>query len=344
MSQARRTAALDPPADPFHERAPMPWRKRLSVLGARFQFESDSRELLQLVSAAYEGLAPHRVSRAETPLRIQLRLVRTNAARNTPAPPMLRTLAGPGGLLCGLMDAANFAILSPHQRSGLVAVSQDMLSFPYHVRYELIEFAVFTLASRVQRLVPLHAACIGRDGRGLLLMGSSGAGKSTLALHCLMQGMDLLAEDSVFVRPAPLLATGVPNFLHLRRDSLRFLGDTAVSSQIERSPVIQRRSGVKKFEIDLRQLKRRRACSPLRITGVIFLSTRRAGAGEALRPLGKRELLARLTAAQPYAAEQPTWNSFSKRVAELAAFELRRGPHPAEAAAALRQVLQPSIR
>jgi serine kinase of HPr protein (carbohydrate metabolism regulator) len=55
----------------------------------------------------------------------------------------------------------------------------------YLTRYELIEFAVFTLAQRVQGLVPLHAACVGRAGRGLLLMGGSGAGKSTLALHCL---------------------------------------------------------------------------------------------------------------------------------------------------------------
>ena len=54
-------------------------------------------------------------------------------------------------------------------------------------RYEMLEFAVFTLASRVQGVVPLHAACIGRRGRGLLLMGDSGAGKSTAALLGLAQ-------------------------------------------------------------------------------------------------------------------------------------------------------------
>jgi hypothetical protein len=58
-----------------------------------------------------------------------------------------------------------------------------MLRFPYHARYELIEFAVFTLAARAQGLVPLHAACVGEEGRGLLLMGESGAGKSTASLH-----------------------------------------------------------------------------------------------------------------------------------------------------------------
>ena len=36
--------------------------------------------------------------------------------------------------------------------------------------------AVFTLAARVQQLVPLHAACVGLKGRGVLIMGASGAG------------------------------------------------------------------------------------------------------------------------------------------------------------------------
>src|SRR5258708_6306038 len=99
-----------------------------------------------------------------------------------------------------------------------------MLRFPYHIRYELIEFAVFMLACRAQRLVPMHAACVGLDGRGILLMGPSGSGKSTVALHCLLAGFDFLSEDSVFVASKSMGATGVANFLHVREDSLRWLG------------------------------------------------------------------------------------------------------------------------
>jgi serine kinase of HPr protein (carbohydrate metabolism regulator) len=62
---------------------------------------------------------------------------------------------------------------------------------------------------RARQLVPLHAAMIGLNGRGLLLMGDSGAGKSTLALHCLLRGMELLSEDSVSVAPANLRAAGI---------------------------------------------------------------------------------------------------------------------------------------
>jgi energy-coupling factor transporter ATP-binding protein EcfA2 len=237
------------------------------------------------------------------------------------------------------MDAANFAVVSPRERTGLVMVSPDMLHYPYQVRYELIEFAVFVLASRAQGLVPLHAACVGRSGRGLLLIGSSGAGKSTLALHCLMLGMNLLAEDSVFVHPERMLATGISNFLHLRRDSLPFVDDKSVVARIRKSPMIRRRSGVEKYEVDVRGLGGRVASSALRIEGIVFLSTRSRGRGAALVPLPRRTLLRRLTAAQPYPAQLPSWKIFVKHLSAVRAFELRRGQHPTEAAVALRLML-----
>src|SRR5258708_36266490 len=126
-----------------------------------------------------------------------------------------------------------------------------MLRFPYHTRYEVIEFAVFTLASRAQRLVPLHAACVGLDGRGILLMGPSGSGKSTVALQCLLDGFDFLSEDSVFVAPNSMRATGTANFLHVREDSLCWLGRSRARSMIRNSPIIRRRSGAGQFERDL---------------------------------------------------------------------------------------------
>ena len=96
-----------------------------------------------------------------------------------------------------------------------------MLRFPYHTRYELIEFAVFTLAARTQRLASLHAACIGQRGRAVLLIGPSGSGKSTIALHGLLEGLEILSEDSAFISPGTMLATGISNFIHVRASALR---------------------------------------------------------------------------------------------------------------------------
>jgi hypothetical protein len=213
-----------------------------------------------------------------------------------------------------------------------------MLRFPYHTRYELIEFAVFSLAQRVQGLISLHAACVGLGERGVLMMGPSGAGKSTVALQCLLLGLDFLSEDAVFVAPETLLATGIANFLHVPANSLRWVKREQAAA-IRRSPVIRRRSGVKKFEMNLRRAGYRLAASPLQIGAVVFLSPNSAGTGPLLRPLSKSKLLAKLAKAQAYAANQPEWSIFERGVCRLDAFELRRGLHPIEAVEALRALL-----
>jgi hypothetical protein len=330
-------------ADPFGEHSKMIARDELQLLGSRFQFESNSRQLLRLVDSAFADLPSHRLTTQAPRLRVRLLLTSDaeHRARTRSAPPPLSMLSG-AGLLCGATGSSNIVILSPLQRSALVAVSRELLQFPYHIRYEFIEFAAFTLASRSQKLVSLHAACVGRAGRGILLMGPSGSGKSTVTLQCLLRGFDILSEDSVFIEPNKLLATGVANFLHVRSESLRWLERARDAELIRRSPVIRRRSGVKKFEIDLRRGAYKLAASPLRITAVVFLSPEKAGGQPLLRRLSQSSLLTKLAAAQAYAVNQPEWGGFSKNLLKIDAFELRRGRHPIEAVDILNTLLGPS--
>jgi hypothetical protein len=180
---------------------------------------------------------------------------------------------------------------------------------------------------------------VGADGRGVLLMGASGAGKSTVALHCLLDGLEFLSEDSVFVAPADMRATGVANFLHIRADSLRWLGRTAEAAAIRRSPVIRRRSGVQKFEIDLRREPFKLAKRPLKIVSIVFLTSQTAGTRPLLNALSRAALARNLEAMQGYGAGQPQWRTFKKNASRLPTYELRRGHHPMEAVAALRSVL-----
>jgi hypothetical protein len=154
-----------------------------------------------------------------------------------------------------------------------------------------------------------------------------------------LDGLDFLSEDSVFVAPDTMLATGVANFLHVRADSLGWLGRSREAAAIARSPVIRRRSGVEKFEVDLRRGRFQLAKSPLRIVGVVFLSSQKAGARPLLKPLSKSDLRANLALEQAYGASQPQWRTFNKNISHLAAFELRRGRHPLEAVEALRSLL-----
>ncbi|NID15928.1 serine kinase [Luteibacter yeojuensis] len=321
----------DPLSDPFGERLRPAICMSRQVLGARFRFESDSIAFLELVEAAYGSLPAQRFPGLSPEFHIELRVVPREAAADVTEPPPVR-MQGGRGLLCGVVDASNYMVLAPAQRRGLIVVSEDMLAFRYHVRYELLEFAVFLLAPRVLNLVPLHGACIGRDGLGVLLLGPSGAGKSTLTLQGLVDGMDLLAEDSVFAHPESLLATGVPNFLHVKEDTLRFVDDPAVREWIRKSPVIHRRSGVAKYEADLRERDASCAKAPLRLAATVFVSGESAhGPDDLLAPVPWEFVAPMLSADQPYASGHAGWDRFVQRIRRGGVYRLRRAPHPRDA-------------
>ncbi len=341
MRGKRRPTLAAPPPDPFGEHRRPQRRARLQLLGGAFEFEADSARLLQLVHRAYARLPPHRFAAASARLTVRLALLPARPARAARAraePPPVRPLAA-RAILGGAVNGATFVAITPQQRSALLAVAADMLRHPYHVRYELLEFAVYVLASRVQGLVPLHGACLGRSDQGVLLMGPSGSGKSTVVLHALLAGLDFLAEDSVLVQPRSLLATGVANFVHLRRESLRFLTAAQRAALLRQATHIRRRSGVEKLEIDLRRGSYRLAAAPQRLRALVFLSRRSAGSAPLLTPLARATVARRLAAHQRYAARQAGWRAFRRQIARLPAYELRRGPHPRAAVEALRELL-----
>jgi hypothetical protein len=297
--------------------------------------------MLRLAKLAFAALPPHRLSARPPTLTLTLLLSPrgsgTRPAARTPAP--LQMLSG-SGFLIGATEPSNFVCLSPSGRQGVVSVSEPMLRYPYHTRYELLEFAAFTLAARCQGLVSLHGACVGRRGRAILLMGGSGAGKSTVTLHSLLHGFDIVAEDSVFVQPHSLRATGLANFLHVTAESLHWVARARDVAAIRKSPIIRRRSGATKFEVDLRRGAYGLAASPPKIVAVVFLSPQSAAGGSLLEPLSRSDRLARLADAQAYAANQPHWNLFERKVAGIDAFVLRRGTHPRDSVEALSAILE----
>jgi hypothetical protein len=307
--------------DPFGEQVTCPFRRVLWVLGARIEFRSNDARLIRLAEESFAGLPRHRWGRRPPRLRIQLWAAPAHSKPRRPRAPSLR--AGAGCLLASV-DDSNFAIINAERGEARVQVTRDRFAHPYHVRYELIELAALTLSTRAQQLVPLHAACIAEHGRGVLVMGESGAGKSTLTLAGMAAGLQVLGEDSAFAHPADGRVTGIASFVHLRRDSLRLVGDKELRARIRASPVIRRRSGARKFRFDLRRWPAALAPVPVEIVGVIVLSARRARGGAGPQYLGPRELAQELRRAQPYAAKQEHWRAFERRLLARRGFRLLR--------------------
>lgn len=324
--------------DPYGERRELPLRRQLHLLGLPVEFRADDARLLALVDAAYLGLpGSARPADAAPDAVIELRLLPGEAATAPADAPPVPQMLGGAGLIGASVADGSLALVCTATRSGLVCLSPTMLGFPYHARYELLEFVVFTLASRLGRLVPLHAGSVSLAGRAALLVGESGAGKSTLSLLAMRAGLEFLTEDGAFVAPDGRVL-GVPNFLHLRFDALRFLEDDW-RQRAATSPVIRRRSGVEKYELDLRGDWARLAATPPQLAQLVFVTPRPADGGPLLRPLPADELLPRLRRSQPYAAHQPSWAGFEALLPGLQGWELRRSAHPQEAAFALHELL-----
>lgn len=64
-------------------------------------------------------------------------------------------------------------------------------------------FFTIPLMQMMRRLgrFPVHAGCVAREGRGVLLAGTSGSGKSTLTAALVRDGWDFLSDDMVFIAP-----------------------------------------------------------------------------------------------------------------------------------------------
>jgi len=321
--------------DPFRERKVRQAVRALRLLGADFRFTADDNRLLRIVDAAFAGLPPLRFRRTPAVLDVQLQLQKGGRLRGEP--PKARYSSG-AGLLCGTVDARNFAIADPAGKRAYVAIGEEMLRSPYHARYELLEFAAMTLAARVLGLVPLHGACLSRRGRAVLLLGGSGAGKSTLCLHGLLDGLELVSEDSVFVEPATLRAVGLANFLHLRAGAARLPDTRALAKAIHSSPTIRRRSGIRKLEIDVRNSPMRAALRSPRIVATVFVTARQGRDGAGLQRLDAAEFVARLARDQPYATQRKGWGAFVA-AARANAYELHRGAHPKDSVSLLQGLL-----
>jgi len=65
----------------------------------------------------------------------------------------------------------------------------------------------------------LHSACVGVNGKGVMLSARGGEGKSTLAVSCLLGGFDFVADDALLVnQQGPLKAMPIYRTVGLNQD------------------------------------------------------------------------------------------------------------------------------
>jgi hypothetical protein len=168
----------------------LPLRANLSIVGARCELFTNSGKIL--ASLARWG-SPLRVRRDDS---FELRVMVDPSARRDPdATPHFRGLHH---LVFGSFGANESVVFDLLRRKVSAIVAEETASDEGFWNARLMPTTIGLLGATIG-VVPLHCACLDKDGEGLLLVGASGTGKSTLTVALSRLGFGIVSDGWTFV-------------------------------------------------------------------------------------------------------------------------------------------------
>ncbi len=270
--------------DPLLGETELPFADVFHPLGFRLDLASNSRGVLEAASEAW-GL--YAAEFACEPVR--LRVIVQPEGGLAPEP----CFRAQGTLFAVVSDRDNFGTFDSGAFSGFCVVSAATAAHHAWFRWSFLESIVYMLLTQ-RYVVPIHAACIARGERGVLLCGPSGAGKSTLAYACARTGWTYVCDDATLLLAgaADRMAIGRPHQVRFREDAPKLFPELAGRA------VKLRPNGRLAMEVPMSALPEIRTASRCRIEQIVFLD-RRAGAQAEARPVGGTAAVESLLADMP---------------------------------------------
>lgn len=144
-----------------------------------------------IIAAAESAWGKFQKTRSEPAVELRLAVSESLTGERPP----VRMPRAQGHLVSFIHDAENFVICDLAAGFGYGWLTDAVACDESYVRYHFVEGCVLLLLSALY-MTPVHAACVLRSGRGVLLCGNSGAGKTTLAYACAKRGWTFAGDDS----------------------------------------------------------------------------------------------------------------------------------------------------
>jgi hypothetical protein len=215
---------------------------------------------------------------------------------------------------------------------------------PFRDRYRILEDAVdpvdvlgelavvddvhrrlfqLSLAARPNAGV-LHAACLRRDGRRVLLAGRESAGKTTLALRLIGAGYELEGDEHVFVEHDGVMAR--PRGCRVKEYSLPLLSD--IAETISSAPFYTDELGLKTFNVDPRTIGGTWRIEKGRVDCVILLQPNHGGYSSirSMPPIAVAEALVSELGRRE-GGVGPSLGAVAQLVSKTQGFDLSLGDH-----------------
>jgi hypothetical protein len=188
--------------------------ERYMVAGTIFSFSTNCDQLLK---AARDSFLPVKQPLVSVDFSVRFWVDPADPAQAPWPKPYVR---GRDHLVFAGFDTGSSMLADLRTRRVMGRFSPAMAADTTYWRTVIFPMLLSVLAGSVG-LVELHASCVAKDQRGLLLVGPSRSGKSTLAMALIEAGFRLLSDDRTFcsLKHDKLLAFGMPRPLKLRREA-----------------------------------------------------------------------------------------------------------------------------
>jgi hypothetical protein len=159
-----------------------------------FGFPTDIRtNCPEILAQAHDLWSSFQKQFDTAPIRVDVH-VQEGGSEEPPPPPVTRIM---NPLLIWIVNTDNYAISNTEQGTTQIVLSRAIAMQPLYLRLFLLWPSPLCHIS-TRFATPVHAGCVMRNGRGILLCGESGAGKSSLSYACARAGWTFVSDDLSF--------------------------------------------------------------------------------------------------------------------------------------------------
>src|ERR1700761_439865 len=171
-------------------------------------------------------------------------------------------------------DTENQALLDLRTGANFVWLNERALQSRLYLRHNFIEKVVYLLLG-ASVVTDLHAGCVSRNGKGILLCGDSGAGKSTLSYACARAGWTYPSDDTSYL----INDSSVPRVIgHAHRVRFRPAAK-ALFPELEPREITPRMEGKASIEVSVSELPPMATAPEATVSSVVYLNRYPAAKG-----------------------------------------------------------------
>lgn len=212
----------------------------------------------------------------------------------------------------------------PWRRVARLRVDRDhqIATLPPSMVGPLMESGLnLAIALRAHTFLQIHAGCLEKNGRAIIMPAASGSGKSTLCAYLLAAGWRLFSDEFAVIVPETGNVVPVPRGISLKNASIALA--KAIHPDPEFSPVV---SGTPKGSVSVLRAPRQsvdrahETCPP----GAIVFPKWSADAGLQIAPLSRAEALESIirNSINYSALDELGFNAMTRLIEEVPAFRL----------------------